>query len=258
MRTRRIGLQLFTVRETLKNDYRGTIRAVAEAGYQGIELGNEFDGMTVGEMRRFLDDLNLRAVSIYVGMNAADEALHHVLDNCVALGAVNSGIAWMGEEWRTSEGIRRAARWLESAGKAAAERGLNFIYHAHAFEFETQIDGATMLDTLFALTDPAFVKWQPDSYWIAKGGQDPVAYLKKYSGRVPVCHLKDMTADDARTFEIVGNGCLDFEAIMSAGDAAGVDWYIVEQDHCPKGELASMRESYRNIVSRGWLHGAVE
>jgi sugar phosphate isomerase/epimerase len=249
---RNIGLQLYTVRETLKKDFAGTLREVAAAGYQGIELGNEFGGMTVHAMRGFLDDLNLRTAGIYVGMNASDQELYAVLDNCVVLGAAHSGVAFMSEEWRTSEGIRRAAVWLEHAGHAARERGLRFIYHAHAFEFETQIDGAAMLDTLFALTDPALVQWQLDTYWVAKGGQDPVAYLNKYSGRVPVCHLKDMTNDAARTFEIVGNGCLDFPAILSAGDAAGVGWYIVEQDTCPKGELESMRESYRNIDTRGW------
>ncbi len=97
------------------------------------------------------------------------------------------------------------------------------------------------------------VKSELDVYWVKKGGADPVAYINKLAGRAPLLHIKDMTADASQAFEIVGDGIIDFDAVFAAGDANGVDWYIVEQDLCPKGEVESARKSYQNIVARGWL-----
>jgi sugar phosphate isomerase/epimerase len=248
---RNIGLQVYTVRESLQRDYKGTLEQVAAAGYDGVEIG-DMGGMTTSEFGVFLGDIGLKLIGSYVPICAPDAELNAVLDRVAALGGVTAGVAFMGPEYRTSEGIRTAARWLDHAGALAAQRNVAFMYHAHAFEFETLIDGEAMFDVLFALTDPALVKWQPDSYWVAKGGRNPVTEIARFAGRAPTCHLKDMSGDGKQSFEIVGNGQIDFDAIMKAGDAAGVRWYIVEQDLCPKGEIESMRESFDNIVARGW------
>jgi sugar phosphate isomerase/epimerase len=250
---RKIGLQMYTVREAAKKDVLGTIKAVAAAGYAGIEMGMDYGGLTVTQMRAFLDDLGLTAIGMYVPMLADDAEINRVLHDCSALGAKYCGVAWMGEAFRNSAGLAQAGVWLQHAARLAKTHDIDFVYHAHAFEFEISIDGKLMLDALLESTDPQLLKWELDTYWVKKGGQDPVAYFQKYSGRTPLCHLKDMTGDGREDFEIVGEGILDFEAIFKAGDAAGVDWYIVEQDTCPKGEFESMRASYNNIRARGWL-----
>ncbi len=250
---RKIGLQLYTVREALKSDYLGTIQQVAAAGYAGIEMGPEYGGMTAKQMRVVLDDLGMTAIGLYVGMEAPVDELMRVLDDCQTLGAKYIGVAWMGEQYRTSGGLARAVAWFQQAGSLARACAMRFVYHAHAFEFEIRINRELMLDALMTATTKRTLSWELDTYWVTKGGQDPVDYFFKYSGRTPLCHLKDMTGDGREDFEIVGEGILKFDAIFKAGDAAGVDWYIVEQDTCPKGELESMRASYQNIVSRGWL-----
>ena len=84
---------------------------------------------------------------------------------------------------------------------------------------------------------------------------DPLGYLNHLDGRAPLVHIKDMTKAEPKTFEIIGEGCIDFGPIFDAGDQQDVDWYIVEQDQCPKGEMESARASYHNIVARGWLKG---
>lgn len=250
---RKIALQLYTVRETLKKDFVGTLKEVARIGYAGVEAAGNMGGLTARELRRVLDDLGLNMVSGHVNMNALGNGLEALLEDYATLGASYVGVAWMPEEYRTEVGWLRAGKLMEKAALQAQKHGLTFHYHNHDFEFHKLPNGKNGLDQLFDNTDPALLKSQLDVYWVKKGGEDPVAYINKLAGRVPLLHIKDMSADGSHAFEIVGDGILDFDAIFAAGDAGGVDWYIVEQDLCPKGELESARRSYQNIVARGWL-----
>lgn len=248
---RKIALQLYTVRESMKNDFVGTLKEVAQAGYKGVELAG-FGGMTAKELRALLDDLGLTAVGGHTNMDAIGKSMEQTLNDFVTLGASYLGVAWVGEEWRTEQGWHRAARLMENAATEALKHDITFFYHNHNFEFE-KINGKNGMDIFLESADPSLVKWEEDVFWVQKGGEDAVAYMNKYAGRTPLIHIKDMTADESKTFEIVGDGIIDFDAIFKAGDANNVDWYIVEQDQCPKGEVESARRSYQNIVARGWL-----
>jgi len=250
---RKIALQLYTVRETLKRDFIGTFKEVAKIGYRGVELAGNMGGHSARELRRVLDDLGLQMISGHVGIDALGSGFEQLLESYAILGAGYVGVAWLPESYRNEAGWLRAGKMMEKAALQAQKHGLVFHYHNHAFEFERLPNGKYGFDQLFDNTDPSLIKSQLDVYWVKKGGEDPVAYIKKLAGRVPLIHIKDMTADPSHTFEIVGDGILDFDAIFVAGDASGVDWYIVEQDICPKGELESARRSYQNIAARGWL-----
>lgn len=250
---RKIALQLYTVRETLKKDFIGTLKDVTKIGYTGVEGAGSMGGHTAKELRRVLDDLNLQMISGHVGMNALGDSYEKLLEDYVTLGASYVGVAWMPEEYRTEAGWIRAGKMLEKAALQAQKHGLTFHYHNHAFEFERLPNGKYGFDQLFDNTDPSLLKSQLDVYWVKKGGEDPVAYINKLAGRTPLIHIKDMTADESHTFESIGDGIMDFDAVFKAGDAGGADWYIVEQDQCPKGELESARRSYENIVAHGWL-----
>jgi sugar phosphate isomerase/epimerase len=248
---RNIALQLYTVRETLKKDFLGTLKSVAAIGYKGVELAG-MGGLTAKELRDVLDDLGVTVVGGHCGVDTVNKDMEQLLSDYATLGASYLGVAWLGEEWRTEHGWQRAARLMEKAAMEAAKHDITFFYHNHAFEFE-KINGKNGIDILLGSADPALVKWEEDVYWVRKGGEDPVAYMNRYSGRTPLIHIKDMTSDPSQTFEIVGDGVIDFDAIFAAGDANGVDWYVVEQDQCPKGEVESVRRSYQNIVARSWL-----
>ncbi len=248
---RKIALQLYTVRESMKKDFVGTLKEVAQMGYKGVELAG-FGGMTAKELRVLLNDLGLTAVGGHTNMDAIGKSMEQTLNDFVTLGASYLGVAWVGEEWRNEQGWHRAARLMENAATVALKHDLTFFYHNHAFEFE-KINGKNGLDVFLESADPSLVKWEEDVYWVQKGGENAVDYMNKYAGRTPLIHIKDMTADESKTFEIIGDGIIDFDAIFKAGDANNVDWYIVEQDQCPKGEVESARRSYQNIVARGWL-----
>jgi sugar phosphate isomerase/epimerase len=246
---RKIALQLYTVRESAKKDFIGVIKEVASIGYAGVEGGGDMGGLSAKDLRHLLDDLGLTFVSGHLSMANIASGFDQLVADYKTLGAAYMGVAWIGEEWRTDQdSFKRAAAEMEKAAEIANRAGIKFFYHNHDFEFK-KVGGVNGLDILF---DNSTLNSELDLYWVAKGGEDPVAYLRKLTGRVPLVHVKDMTKDAARTFEIVGEGQLDYDTILPAADAAGVDWFIVEQDLCPKGELASARKSFENIVARGW------
>jgi sugar phosphate isomerase/epimerase len=251
---RKIALQLYTVRETIKNEgLIPVLKDVATIGYKGVEGGSFMGNMTARELRLVLNDLGLTFASGHVSIPEIQARYEQILEDYVTLGAGYVGLAWVGEEWRTDAGWVKAARIMEKAAMEAQKHGITFFYHNHDFEFKKTESGKVGMDVLFGAADPALVKSELDVFWVKKGGQDPLTYINKLDGRAPLLHIKDMTADESHTFEVVGDGIIDFDAVFKAGDAKGVDWYIVEQDLCPKGEVESARRSYQNIVARGWL-----
>lgn len=250
---RKIGLQLFTVREAAKADFVGTLKQIAAIGYTGVEAGGYLGGLPVRELRIILDDLGLTFIGGHIGIKDLNNHFEATLEDYAALGARYIGTAWLPEEYRRdAAGWQRAARAMEKAAMMCVKHDITFFHHNHDMEF-ARVEDRYAFDVLLDAADPSLVKAELDVYWAQVAGVDPLGYLIHLDGRAPLLHIKDMTRSEPRTFEIVGEGCIDFGAIFHAGDRLGVDWYIVEQDQCPKGELESARASYENIVARGWL-----
>lgn len=250
---RKIGLQLFTVRETAKADFVGTLKQVAAIGYTGIEAGGYLGGLPVRELRIILDDLGLTFIGGHVGIKDLNNRFEATLEDYAALGARYIGTAWLPEEYRKDAASwQRAARAMEKAAMMCVKHDIVFFHHNHDMEF-AMVEGRYAFDVLLDAADPSLVKAELDVYWAQFAGVDPLGYLVHLDGRAPLVHLKDMTKAEPRTFEIIGEGCIDFGPIFQAGDGLDVDWYIVEQDQCPKGEMESVRASYANIAARGWL-----
>jgi sugar phosphate isomerase/epimerase len=116
-----------------------------------------------------------------------------------------------------------------------------------------EVDGEYGLDILYANSDPRWVQAELDTYWIQHGGENPTAYIKKYEGRAPLIHIKDMANDAGRSFAEVGAGILDWPSIFHAAEAGGAVAYIVEQDTCPGDPLDSIRISIENLKQWGKL-----
>src|SRR5437870_2072926 len=123
---------------------------------------------------------------------------------------------------------------------------MQLCYHNHAFELD-RFNGRTGLDILFGAADPDLVHAEIDMYWIQYGGGDPVEMVRRFAGRAPLIHLKDMAADGTRTFAEVGEGIMDWPAILAASQSAGAQWYIVEQDTCRRSPFESIEISLRNL-----------
>lgn len=245
-----VALQLYTVRDVLADDFAGVIRQVAEMGYLGIEVGGNFGGMSPTEFRQFVDDLGLAVAGNHVGIEALESNLESVIDDNLAIGNQWIVCPWMPEDRRRdAAGWRNVAGLVSEIGAKVKTAGLQLCYHNHSFEFE-RFDGQTGFDIFYDSADPGLVQAEIDTYWVQHGGEDPAATIERFAGRVPLVHLKDMAGAESRTFTEIGNGILDFPAIFSACEKAGVQWYIVEQDICARPSLESARISLENL--RRW------
>ncbi|MCS6774664.1 MAG: sugar phosphate isomerase/epimerase [Anaerolineae bacterium] len=249
---RNIGLQLYTVRHTLAKDFLGTLREVAAIGYRGVEFAGDFGSYAPRALRTILDDLGIAAIGGHCLIEQLNGAFERIAETYAILGARYVGLAWVPASYRNEDGWKCLAAQINQAALTASRYGLTFFYHNHDFEFDTK-SKQRGLDLLVAHTDPEHVKFELDVYWATYAGEAPIVWLNKLAGRVPLVHLKDMSSTPDRTFEILGEGIINFEPVFAAGDAAGVVWYVAEQDECPKGELHSARRSYENLARRGWL-----
>jgi len=241
-----LAIQLYTVREDLKQDFKGVLKALADLGYQGVEFAGNYGGMKADELGAFLKSLGLACCGIHA-------PLAQVLDPDSETYAYAKGLR--SPFVTTSLAGEVAKDWLgtipkvQKAGETARAAGVTFTYHNHAQEFQ-KIEGKYALDLLFEKTTPDAVKAQLDTYWIKKGGADPVPYIRKYAGRVPQVHLKDMDPSD-QSFTEVGAGLMDLPAIFAAAADAGARWIIYEQDTCKRPRLESARISIENLRKAG-------
>ncbi len=238
----RIGLQLYTVRSLMAEDVERTLETVAEIGYREVEFAGYFDH-DPGEIRSWLDEAGLTAPAAHVFPLDADD-LGPVLERASVLGHRYLVVPWIPSEQReTLDGYRRVAERFNTVALAVREAGLQFAYHNHDFEFEP-IDGQVPFDVLLEETDPDLVQIELDLFWIIHGGGDPYDYFARYPGRYPLVHVKDRLADG--TMVDVGDGAVDFTAIFSRSEEAGIRHYFVEHDR-PDDALESIRRSYAHL-----------
>ncbi len=244
-----VALQLYTVRDDIRKDWERTLRDIARIGYAGVEFAGYAD-RTASDLKSLLADLNLRPAGGHVPIGQLESDLDRVIDFALELGNPYVVCPWIPQERRKKKSDWLAiAQLFNSVGEKCRQNGLTFCYHNHSFEFE-KFDDACALDLLFGATNPELVKAELDTYWIQHGGADPAEYLRCYSGRCPLLHLKDMADDEKRSFAEVGRGILDWKTIFEAADAGGVEWYIVEQDTCPGPPIESAHASFENL--RKW------
>lgn len=226
---KRIGLQLYSLRDAMREDPAGTLQKIAAMGYTELETasydGGKMYGYTPAEFRALVEGLGMKVTSCHIGRawNSEEEAdimawwtqaiADHKALGCKYVVVPSIGL---GETLAELDGI---CGYFNSVAAMAKAEGLTFGYHNHSGEFK-EIEGQIIFDYMLAHTTPD-VAFELDVYWVAEGGQDPVAYLNKYAGRFPVLHIKDDS--------IIGNsGKLDFEAIFNAAYAQGMKDYFVE------------------------------
>ncbi len=235
-----LGLELYSVRDRLARDVPGTLKMVRGWGFTEVE-GGVFQGKTAAESRALLDDHGLRMQSSLVGYEAFAKDLDAVIADAKTLGLTFVGTAWIPHQRpfgkaHVDKALEDFARW----GKALRAAGLRFFYHVHGYEFQPSPDG-TLMDTLVTHSPADAVDFQADVFWVARGGGDPVALLKKYPGRFKLAHLKDIekgvalndptgTAPD-ETSVVLGTGQLDIPAILRAARESGVTHYYLEDEH---------------------------
>lgn len=240
----KVGLQLYTIRSVMREDFEGTLKSVAEVGYREVEFAGYYD-RTPGEIRSLLADLALDAPATHVSLNQVRGELGPAIELARAVGHRYLVVPSLPQPQRSRlDFYREVGDLFNRAGERCREAGLALAYHNHAFEFEP-IDGRIPYDVLLESTEPGLVTMELDLYWIKRGGHDPLAYFDRYPGRFALAHVKDM--DESGGMRPVGGGVIDFAAIFARSDEAGLKHYIVEHDN-PESPIDSIRESYHYLA----------
>ena len=246
MRTDQIALQLYTVRRLAAVDLRGTLRAVAAAGYRWVEVAG-LPEISAGELARLLDEAGLRAIAAHQGIERLRADATGAADWLVGVGCARVIVPWLPEEERrTADDVRAFASELNGLARQFADRGIRLGYHNHAFEFAS-LERTTVWDVL--VTELARdIEIELDVYWASVGGRDPVDLIRSAGDRVRLLHMKDRAPGPEPRDAPAGEGTLDFAEIVRAGRAAGVEWYVAEQDE-PRDPLDDITTAYRDLAS---------
>jgi sugar phosphate isomerase/epimerase len=287
------GVGLFSLPKMLAKDFAGAIAMLAKLGFKEIEpfgpyefsdpiqianwakivpslgfSGSGFFGKSISEVQAILKDNGMTAPSMHTDIHTLQSRMGPLAEAAKALGATYVTLPAIPDEYRKDlDGYKRTAELFNSIGENAAKNGVKFAYHNHGYGLKPMADGTVPLDVLLAATDPVKVLLEMDVFWTVAGGADPVAYIKKHSGRYRMFHLKDMKT--IRTFSgdgggpdqwiplfesmtSLGQGAIDIKAIIEAAKANGGEHYFVEQDRAADPE-AQLGVSARYLAGLGFV-----
>ncbi len=245
-----IGLQLYTIKEETQQDFLGTLKRVADIGYDGVEFAGYFD-TPAATLKATLAELALAPAGSHVSLDRLEgdleaEIAYAKAINCPALLCPG----FWGVDLEDVNTFVRMGDLFNRVGALLRAEGLAFLYHVHGHEFGT-FDGRYGLDVMLDRIEPGNMTLEPDTFWIEKAGVDMMAFLDAYGDRCGYFHLKD-TRDRVDWFDTeIGDGALDMPAIIARGKALGIEWYIVEQEKFDMPMMESIVVSLKNI--RGLL-----
>lgn len=248
-----VGLQLYSVREFAEKDLKGTLQKVKDMGYDGVEFAGLY-GYEPSEIKDMLDEIGLEPVSAHVALEEMLENPDKVIGGYAEIGCKYIAIPFLVDDRRPgAEGFAQTIKDIEKMAAKAKELGVQMLYHNHDFEF-VKVDGEYGLDLLYNSISEDLLQTEIDTCWVNVAGEDPADYIRKYTGRSPVVHLKDFVmsgkekpkhlyeligiesdhkedeGEEAFGFRPVGYGVQDFPSILKASEEAGAEWVVVEQD----------------------------
>lgn len=246
-RLRRVGIQLYTLRDDARRDLEGTLANIAQIGYKDVELLSSMNnfGMPPQRLRAVLDRLGLRAPSTHLGGESFDN-LDREIENAKILGHEYLVLASLPTDKPTLDDYRHWADRLNEAGRRALPSGIRIAFHDESIDFR-KIDGKVPYDVLVERTDPAYVRLQLDTGNLALAGGDPYDYLKRYGSRYWLFHIKDAPAFGAEHDTDLGKGVIDFKRLFASIDHIDDKVLYVEQESYPVTPLDSAKADYKYI-----------
>lgn len=240
-----IGLQLYTIGEETRRDFIGTIRRVADVGYDGVEFAGYFD-TPARVLKETLDDCGLRAAGTHLPVPVLRDDLPAQIEYSLAIGCPTLLCPAFRVEERSAAFFERMADFFNKAASACRDSGLKFAYHIHGHEF-VDLEGRSGMDILFDRTDPALVGFELDTYWVERAGVDALALFRANAARCTFIHFKDaIDRVDWHDTEI-GAGIIDVPGILSAAAESAVRWFIVEQEAFTMPPMESVAISLANL-----------
>lgn len=249
-----LAAQLYTIREHTKtaDDFARSMEKIRQIGYTAVQV-SAIGPIPPTDVKRIVDDNGLTICNTHIAFPRLQNDLEAVIDEHRLWACKHVAVGSMPAEYREGgeASFHRFAQEASEIGRRLHDAGLTFSYHNHSFEF-VRFGKRTGLDIIYDESDPRYLQAEIDTYWVQHGGGDPVMWIRKMANRMPVVHLKDMViVDRQQTMAEVGEGNLNWPAILEACRESGVEWYAVEQDVTPGDPFESLAISYRNLVAMG-------
>lgn len=244
------GVQIYSVRNELQKDMEGTLQKLYGIGFRSIEgyglmKNGTILGQSLSDFKAMLDRTGLTMPSCHCEYFTQEEA-GQMLAHSKALNLQYLVIPYLNDDQRTD--YPAVAKNLNEIGDVFSSEGLRLGYHNHAFEFEPLEDGRIPMELLIEETEAGKVWFEADLYWIRKAGRDPLSWLNSYPDRFKLFHIKD--ADEQLDQTTVGEGIIDFEAILKAFDSGSIDHAFIE-DERTVSPLENLRKAYDHIKKYG-------
>ena len=265
------GIQLYTVRDEMRTDPLGTLKAISGQGWKVVEHANyvnrKFYGSTPAEFKKILDDLGLKMYSGHTVMgptawdaskNDFSDAWKYTVEDAAIVGQKYVISPWLDQSLRTSyDGLKKYMEVFNKSGELCQKSGMKFGYHNHDFEFSQKLNDMTVYDIMLQNTDPKLVIQQLDIGNMYNGGAKALDIVKKYPGRIESMHVKDEIKGEKKStmgegFEstILGKGVIPVKEVIDLGrQSGGTTLFIVEQESyqgmkpidCAKEDLAILK-----------------
>ena len=256
-----IAIQLYSVRNIIKDDVEGTLRALKNMGYDGVEFAGLCD-KTAEELRDICKDVGLIPISAHATYPVLRDETEKKLEECVTLGCSYFAISYMGPECHMGgeehEGVYEKIKEISAK---FAERGIKLLYHNHSFEM-CEFEGKRRYEWLFEAMDENELQPEIDTAWIELEVGEAESYIRKFKNRCDIVHIKSYYAKDGfddlvhspnepkprDTFDFCNyeKGRLDVASVVKAAVESGAKWLVVEQDR-PDIDLSELESAKINI-----------
>jgi len=262
---RHLGLQLYSVRDVVKNDPGNTLKTIAEMGYRevegfGYQDGKMFGILPITDYLKILRDNGLSMPSSHCNFSLNDydernkslsDRAKRAIDDAVSMGQKYIIYPWVEVKERTE--VEKIVQ-LTAAGAAYAQKaGIRFCYHNHDFEFiQRGPDGRLLIEWLLQEIDPKILAMEMDLYWVCYAHYNPLDWFRLYPGRWELCHAKDLAATEKRETIEFGDGTIDFAGIFRQSKLAGLQHYVIELEHYRSTPLEGVKRARENFVKLKW------
>ena len=265
-----IAVQVYSVRDAANADLYNTLKQIKEMGYDGVEFAGLY-GYKPEDVRAMCEEIGLIPISAHVPYLDMVKDPEGVIGQYATIGCKYVVVPYLTPEYRPgTPNFNDVIKNVEMLGAVAKKLGMTLLYHNHDFEF-LKIDGKYALDILYDSIPADLLQTELDMCWVNVGGENPSEYLRKYTGRSPVVHLKDFAGSKSENmyeligiekkaeaapqkfeFRPVGSGKQDFPSILEAAKDAGAEWVVVEQDNPSMGltplECAAKSRAYLKTI----------
>jgi sugar phosphate isomerase/epimerase len=257
----KIGLQLYTVRDQIAKDPVGTLRRLAEVGFQGVETGFWPEGVSIEDAAKLLKNASLNVFSAHCEIPVGDQKSTFLR---IAEAFQCKRMVWHGwpedQRYKTKEGIKELTYIYNESARFAKDNGLQFGLHNHWWEFHNKIDDRYAYEILLDELDKD-IFFELDTYWLKTAGHDPAKVVGEFGKRAPLLHIKDGPArytddlaNDQTPMTAAGKGSQDFRSVVQAANG-NTEWMIVEMDRTADDVFKAIEESYQFLVGNKLAEG---